>query len=659
MSVAVEKFHLRHIAWLLASLALVAAPHAQRLPWWITLFVVVMFAWRGYVAVYARGLPPKWLLLLFAAAAVGGIYLSYGRVLGRDSGIALLVVMLALKLMEMVALRDAMVLIFIAYFLVITNLLYTQTIPTAVLMLGIIWIITATMVGFQFRRRQAGSRYQLRVAGVMLLQAAPLMLVLFLLFPRVQGPLWGMPQDGVSGVTGLSDEMSPGSVSNLLASDAVAFRVTFESTLPQTQQLYWRGPVMWDFDGTTWTAPRIPYPLVRPYEPLDQAVEYTVTIEPHGKRWLFALDLPGKTPPRTAMTSDFQLLFQGPLNNRLRYDMLSHLRYRDASEPPRYELQRALRLPREPNPRARDLAREMRGRATDDRGYVNAVLAMFRNQNFYYTTTPPLLGANPVDEFLLTTRAGYCEHYASAFTVLMRAAGIPARVVTGYQGGELNTVGNYMIVRQSDAHAWTEVWFAGEGWTRVDPTAAVAPTRVQSGAAAAVPQGETLPLMMRAEFRWLHRARLTWDSLANSWNQAVLGYAIDRQRQLMQRIGFDDATWQSMVSVMVITTAGITLLLALFMLRNLRALRPDPVVAAYARFCRRLAARGLPRHPSEGPAAFGKRASAAHPELAPAIAAISGLYIELRYGSPAEQRAAADLKRAAADLKRAVADFRA
>ena len=651
MSAAAARFHLRHIAWLLASLALVAAPHAQRLPWWITLFVVIMFAWRGYVAVYGHGLPPKWLLLLFAAAAVGGIYLSYGRVFGRDSGIALLVVMLALKLMEMVALRDAMVLIFIAYFLVITNLLYSQTIPTAVLMLGIIWIITATMVGFQFRRRQAGYRYQLRIAGIMLLQAAPLMLVLFLLFPRVQGPLWGMPQDGVSGVTGLSDEMAPGSVSNLLSSDAVAFRIHFEAAPPQTQQLYWRGPVLWDFDGVTWSAPRVPYPLVRPYEPLDAAVEYTVTIEPHGKRWLFALDLPGKTPPRTAMTSDFQLLFQGPLNNRLRYDMLSHLRYRDAGEPPRYELQRALRLPRDPNPRTRELAREMRARATDDRAYVNAVLAMFRNQNYFYTTTPPLLGANPVDEFLLTTRAGYCEHYSSAFTVLMRAAGIPARVVTGYQGGELNTVGNYMIVRQSDAHAWTEVWFADEGWTRVDPTAAVAPTRVQSGAAAAVPQGESLPLMMRAEFRWLHRARLTWDSLANSWNQAVLGYAIDRQRQLMQRIGFDDATWQGMVTVMVIATSAITLVLALFMLRNLRASRRDPVVAAYARFCRRLAARGITRHPSEGPAAFGKRACAAHPELAAAISTISDLYIQLRYGTQAKAGAAADLKRAVADFR--------
>ncbi len=652
MTNAIDRFHLRHVAWLLASLALVAAPHVERLPWWITLLAAMLFVWRGYVALYGLALPRKWMLLMIAAGSLGGIYISYGRILGRDSGIAVLMVMLALKLMEMATLRDAMVLIFIAYFLVITNFLYSQTMPTAVFMLFVVWVITATMVGFQFRARQPGYPYQLRIAGGILLQSAPLMLVLFLLFPRVQGPLWGMPQDAFSGVTGLSEEMAPGSLSNLLTSDAVAFRVNFESAdTPPPQLLYWRGPVMWDFDGYTWSAPRVPYPLPRSYEPLDNPVEYTVTVEPHGKRWLFALDLPAKAPPRSTLTSDYQLLFQTTLTNRLRYDMISHLRYRDSGDAPRYELQRALRLPGTSNPYTRELARDMRSRATDDRAYINAVLGMFRNQNFSYTTTPPLLGANPVDEFLQTTRAGYCEHYASAFAVLMRAAGVPARIVTGYQGGELNTVGNYMIVRQADAHAWVEVWLAGEGWTRVDPTAAVAPTRVQSGAFAAVPQGEALPLLLRGEFRWLHRARLTWDSLANSWNQVVLGYTIERQRELMQRIGIDDATWQSMITVMFITIGAITLVLALLMLRKLHSQRPDPVAAAYARFCARLARHGMTRHPSEGPDAFRKRATAARPELAPAIGTISDLYIRLRYG---EQALAEDISA----LRRAVAAFR-
>jgi transglutaminase-like putative cysteine protease len=475
------------------------------------------------------------------------------------------------------------------------------------------------------------------------------MLVLFVLFPRMQGPLWGMPQDALASATGLSEEMSPGSVSSLLLSDAVAFRVTFESAIPPaTQQLYWRGPVMWDFDGYTWTAPRVPYPTPRPFDALDNEVAYSVTVEPHGKRWLFALDLPLRTPARASMTSDFQILFQSPLTNRLRYDMLSTLRYRDRSELPRYEMQRALRLPGDGNPRARAMAADMRKRTVDDRAYINMVLAMFRNDNFSYTTTPPLLRADPVDEFLLSTRAGYCEHYASAFTFLMRAGGVPARVVTGYQGGEFNTFSNYMIVRQADAHAWSEVWLKDSGWTRVDPTAAVSPARVQTGVAAAVPQNEQLPLMLRGEYRWLHGARLTWDLLANSWNQLVLGYTMDNQRQLMQRIGISDATWQTLVIVMMLTTGVVTLALALLLLLSFRRSRPDPVIAAYARFCRRLANRGVTRHPSEGPDAFCKRAAAIRPEIAAAIGSISRLYVHLRYGREAGSDEINELKRAVA-----------
>lgn len=646
-----EKLPPRHIGWLLLALTMVTAPHVERLPWWSTLLVVMLFAWRVYIMLNALPLPRKWLLLLIAAGAMGGIYLSYGRILGRDSGVTLLVIMLALKLLEMAALRDAMILIFIGYFLVITNFLYSQSIPVALYMLCAVWIVTATMIGFQYRIRQPGYVHQLRSAGMMLLQAAPLMLALFVLFPRVQGPIWGMPQDAYSGMTGLSDEMSPGSVSKLLLSDAIAFRVGFESRIPAINQLYWRGPVLWDFDGYTWTAPRVPYLARREYQPLGTVVEYTVTIEPHSRRWLFALDLPARVPPRSQMTSDFQLLYQTAVNNRIRYDMASYLSYRDNTEPGRLVLQRALALPPNSNLRSVGLAGKMRGEAPDERAYITAVLDMFRSQNFYYTTTPPLLGDDPVDEFLFSTRAGFCEHFASSFALLMRAAGIPARIVTGYQGGEINTVGNYLTVRQADAHAWVEVWLRDEGWVRVDPTAAVSPARVEAGVAAAVPQSEALSLL-RGEYAWLRQARMTWDSLANSWNQIVLGYTQDRQRQLMRRVGIDNATWQHLATILFLVTGAITLALAALMLHKLKTLRPDPVSAAYARFCERLARSGVARHPSEGPDAFRKRASAARPELAQAIGSISELYIRLRYGEAVH---VAD----ALQLQRAVTAFRA
>ena len=651
MTALPDRLHSRHVGWLLLALVMVVAPHVERVPWWVTLLALTLLGWRIYIMLYGLRLPRKWLLLLIAASALGGIYISYGRILGRDPGITLLLIMLALKLLEMAALRDAMILIIICYFLVITNFLYSQSIPMALYMLCAVWMITASMIGFQFRTLQPGYQHQLRSAGIMLLQSAPLMLVLFVLFPRVQGPLWGMPQDAFAGMSGLSDEMSPGSVSQLILSDAVAFRVSFETQIPPGNQLYWRGPVLWDFNGYTWSARRAPYMAQREYQSLSNPINYTVTVEPHSRRWLFALDLPARVPPRSQITNDFQLLYQTAVNNRFRYEMTSHLRYRNNSEPGSYDLRRALQLPPNTNLRSVELAVKMRKAAVDERAYISSVLEMFRNQNFFYTTAPPPLHDNPVDEFLFSTRAGFCEHYASSFAVLMRAAGIPARIVTGYQGGELNTVGNYLTVRQADAHAWVEVWLNNDGWVRVDPTAAVSPARIEAGVVAAVPASEALP-MLRGEYAWLREERLTWDSLANSWNQVVLGYTQDRQRQLMRQVGIDDATWKSLATIMVVATGVITLLLAALMLRKLRAMRPDPIAAAYARFCRRLARHGVARHPSEGPDAFCKRASIIRPELASAIGSISSLYIRLRYGNTAH---ATD----AAQLRREVANFRA
>jgi transglutaminase-like putative cysteine protease len=630
-----RRLHPANVGWLLLALALVTLPHVERLPWWITLLAATLIAWRAYITWHGLHLPPKWLLFMIAGGAVGGIYLHYARLLGRDSGVTLLVVMLALKLLEMAAQRDAMVLIFLCYFLVITNFLYSQTIPTALYLLLVVWIITATLIGFQFRQQQPGYRYQLRSAGILLLQSVPLMLVLFVLFPRIPGPLWGLPQDAISGTTGLSDEMSPGSVSKLLTSDAVALRASFRGEVPRANQLYWRGPVMWDFDGYTWTASRLGNQLQRAVERSGSAIEYTVTVEPHSRRWLFALDLPALAPLAARLTGDFQILSPTPVSRRMRYDMTSYPDWRDGSELSPYDRQRALALPPRSNARSVALAERMRKNAADDKAYVAAVLTMFREQNYSYTTTPPLLGINPVDEFLFSTQAGFCEHYASAFAVLMRAGGVPARIVTGYQGGEINYVGAYLTVRQADAHAWTEVWYRGEGWVRVDPTAAVSPNRVEAGVAAGVPQSETLPRQLRGEYEWLQRARMTFDTVTNSWNQIVLEYTQERQFQLMTRIGFDNATWQQLATVMFLFALAITLAVGLLMLRRLRVRRPDPLAAAYARFCAKLARRGLVRHPSEGPVAFARRAAAARPDLQPGIAAISELYVRLRYGAHA------------------------
>lgn len=621
----------RELAWLAAGLVLASAPHLERLPLWLAALLALLTGWRLYLAQKKRLPPAKWLLVIVALAATAGVLLQYRTLFGRDAGVALLVIMLALKLLEARSQRDGMLLGFLGCFLLLTNFLYSQTITTALYMLGCAWLLLASLISLQYTVRWPGWRQPVQRAGLLLIQALPLMLVLFLLFPRIQGPLWGLPQDAHAGLSGLSDSMSPGSLNNLILSDSVAFRAAFRDTVPEARTLYWRGPVLWDYDGRTWTAPRFVYNKEKLPES-GPALEYTVTLEPHNKRWLFALEFPGQLPPKSFATGDLQLLSATPVRTRLRYDMISHPQSGYGVDEGHQVLRRNLQLPAAANPRAAEYAQALRKQFPDDRRLISEILNRFRNENFVYTLSPPLLGEQPVDEFLFGTRSGFCEHYASAFAVLMRAAGIPARIVTGYQGGEVNPVGGYILVRQADAHAWVEVWLENSGWVRIDPTAAVAPNRVERGIASALPRSDPLPLFVRGDFEWLQQMRLTWDSVTYTWNQWVLGYTPERQRRFLSRLGFSDATWQTL-AILLLVGAGLSVLLgAALALRELRAARSDAVQAAYARFCRKLARRGLSRQPAEGPWNFAERAGQMRPDLATAIAEITGLYTALRYG---------------------------
>ena len=633
----------RHVLCLLLSLAMVAAPHTAHMPGWTIALMVMLIAWRAYIGYARLALPNRWLLLLIALAAAVGVFFSYRTLFGRDAGVVLLVVMLGLKLLETRSLRDAMLLSFLGYFLVITNFLYSQTIGTGLYMLGCTVFITATMVSLNYAQAEPSFRVQLRTAGMLLAQSVPLMLILFLLFPRVPGPLWGLPRDAFAGVSGLSDTMTPGSLSSLVLSDAVAFRVRFESQIPRAKDLYWRGPVMWDFDGRTWSVQFFVYTAPR-IEAAGDSVTYEVTLEPHNRRWLFALDLPAVAPPRSIVSTDYQLYSVQPVNNRMRYDMTSFLNARFGEVENRYSLHRALQIPSRSNPRAQELGRALRQKHADDEGIIAEMLGMFR-RNFVYTLEPPLLGEHPVDEFLFSTRSGFCEHYASAFAVVMRAAGIPTRIVTGYQGGEINALGNYLIVRQADAHAWTEVWLKGRGWVRVDPTFAVAPVRVDTGISAAVPRSDPLPLMVRADFEFLRQARLTWDYMASTWNQWVLGYTPERQRWLLANAGVDDATWEKLAVILLVLAGIIVAMLTALALRQLKTRVRDPVKIAYLRFCDKLRRKGLTRGPAEGPVDYARRVGRTRPELTPAVAAITRLYIALRYGAESSATALIELQR--------------
>ena len=415
---------------LIACILLVSAPHAEHLPLWVSALCSALLAWRVYLNHSGNPLPARWLLLGLTLFCVLAIAISFRTLFGREVGVTLLILLAALKLLELRAVRDVTVIIYLSCFIIITNFFYSQSIPTALFMLFTLLVIMATWVHMQTGTLALKPR--LRIAGVLLLQAIPLSLIIFVLFPRVQGPLWGLPQDAYAS-SGLSDTMAPGTMSKLSLSDAVAFRVTFNDKVPSRDQLYWRGPVLWDFDGTTWKRGRnatLQHPVLAD---ADMPVNYTVTLEPHNKPWLFALDMPAKLSIPADFAPDFQVLSRMPVNARTRYSATSLLSYRaNLNEPPQ-QLLRALALPRGYNPQAIRLAAEWRTRSDSGISLVRTALAYFSQNGFEYTLEPPLLGVNSVDDFLFSSRKGFCEHYAGSFVFLMRAAGIPARVVTGYR----------------------------------------------------------------------------------------------------------------------------------------------------------------------------------------------------------------------------------
>ncbi len=627
---------------LLLSILMVIAPHADHLPPWVSGLCAGLLLWRTWLTYTGKPLPKRWLLMLITVAGTAGIVLTFHTLFGREAGVTLLMMLATLKLMELRDARDAMVLVYLACFIIITNFFYSQSIPTALYLLATMMVIVTTWVHLQ--AQGIALKPRVRIAAVLLLQALPLTLILFILFPRVQGPLWGLPQDAYAS-TGLDDHMSPGSLSRLSLSEAVAFRVVYNGKPPRRDQMYWRGPVLWNFDGRAWTPGRPAYPDAPKFTELGQPIDYVVTLEPHNKHWLFALDVPDKLSITATLTDDFQLLRKDPVNARLRYAARSNLVYHANLQESARQLQRALQLPGRFDPRARQLAAEWRAGSKDDADIVRTALGYFNKQGFVYTLEAPPLGVNSIDDFLFNTKQGFCEHYASAFVFLMRAANIPARVVTGYLGGEYNDVGNYYIVRQSDAHAWAEVWLADQGWVRVDPTGAIAPDRVQRGLSAALSDKAALPFMERNPPQWMRDLRFNLDALANQWNQWVLGYDSERQFAFLTRLGMESITWQKMALNMSAGVGLVIAVFALFMLRHLYTRRPDKVQAAWLKLCRKLAGAGLPRAAHEGARDYAARVAAARPELAGTILDLAARYTALRYGTVQDKQAQSEFIR--------------
>ena len=637
----------RDMTALLVGLGLVILPHAIRAPLWLTGLTLALYAWRA-AGVRMRGLLPGTALLLgIAALSALGIWLEYRAIFGRTPGIMLLVLFSGLKLLESRNQRDAVAVVFLTWFLAITNLLYSQSIPVALGMIAAVAASIAALVGFAAPRRMPV--VNLRTAWSLLWQAVPAALVLFMLFPRVQGPLWGLPQDAYTGMTGLGESMAPGNISQLTLSDAIAFRVDFEGEMPPRRMLYWRGPVLWDFDGRTWRAGSPGLTEINPEPKGGRRVSYSVLLEPHNRNWLFALETPVTLPPRARYLDDGQIIALQPIRSRISYPMSSVLEAEATPDTNDATLRRAMRLPQGFNPRAREIAERWRAAGGNDVAMLQRGIGYFREMRIQYTTDPPLLGRDSVDEFLFETREGFCEHFASAFVFLMRAAGLPARVVTGYQGGDMNPVDGKFTVRQSDAHAWSEVHIQGRGWIRVDPTALSVPGRVDDGLARSVAANAPLPLLLRSDLQWLRRIRYNWEAVTHQWNLLVLGYNPERQREFMAWLGRDNADWLELASTLLAVLGAFVGALMLWTFA--RFARPDPVQSAWAQFCRKLGGRGLERAPHEGPQAYAERAASNFPSMSDAIQRIGALYIALRYGRGGHPGDVAQLRRMVRELQ--------
>lgn len=605
------------------TMAVLLALHAPHLPAWLTAVLALTLGLRWWQRRRHGGRVPWWLKLPPTLLLPVAVIATYGTIFGRGPGSALAVGLLVLKLLESERPRDARTGVAFACFGLMSALLFSQgLLSTCVVALGLVPAL-ATLRALEPQAPGTDWMRDMWPVARALVLALPLALAAFLFVPRLGSPLWGAPAYDQSR-TGLSDTMSPGNFTELLVDDRAAMRVSFDAAPPPPAQRYFRAYVMWRFDGRRWSYVDAPARAAAPIE-AQGSIGYGISLEPSGQRVLPTLDVPLQAPLGARLRADREVTVRHPVNDPLSYHLRSALNYRLQPELGERARRRGLLLPAGFNPRTLALGRQWRQRyGDDDAAIVQAALAMYHDDGFTYTLVPPPLGRDSVDDFLFSTRAGFCEHYASSFTVLMRAAGIPARVVTGYQGGFWNKLGDYLLVRNSDAHAWSEVWLHGRGWTRIDPTAAARPERISLGAAAAA--GDDSAWYQNG---WLQGLGNRWDIVNRWWSKGVIGFDALRQRGLLTPFGIRRADTGALGVALAIS---IGLLVALGLAATLlRRRRGDALGATMAVLLQRLARAGVARRASEGPRHFFSRAARALPHERARLRALGEAYLRLRY----------------------------
>ncbi len=632
------------LTWLLIAQLLVILPLLGHLPLWIVALWLGCAAWRIQVFRMRAVYPGTRIKLALMLGTALGVYLSRGGLIGLEAGVVLLIAAFVLKLVEMRSRRDALVVIFLGFFVLATACLFEDGMLAALYYLLPLAALLAALVGLQQSALAANPWASLRLAGVLLLQAMPMMLLLFLFFPRFE-PLWTLPGPRERGVTGLSDSMTPGDIAELGQSGELAFRVSFEGSLPEHSRLYWRALSLEHFDGRRWSQAQGAQPLAPPdWQRRGEPLAYSIVMQPSNQPWLYSLDVPEEGPGDARLMADFRLQQHRPVTRPMLYRLVS---WPDALREPEGSpgaLRRALQLPERGNPQSRAWAAELRRRYPQPETMVRALLEHFHQEPFRYTLKPPRLGRESIDEFLFASRQGFCEHFSGAMTFVLRAAGIPARVVTGYQGGEFNPAGNYLLVHQFDAHAWVEYWQPQRGWITVDPTFQVAPERIERGLQEALGEtrefleGMPLSLARYRDIGWLNQLRLSWDNLNYGWQRWVLGYRGEQQLQLLYG-WFGSTDLRLLGLAAVASVAAVLALVALWLFKPWRR-EGDAQQRSFRRFERLLASKGLQRAPGEGPRAFAERAARQLPAQAGAILAFAARFEAQRYagyqGAPGE-----------------------
>ncbi|MGR8932372.1 MAG: transglutaminase TgpA family protein [Gammaproteobacteria bacterium] len=644
-----DRFVKRRLMFLLGSVALINLPHYQHLPAALFGFFALSLSWRAACVRYRWLLPNRIQLFVLTLFAIALLISQRIGIFGREAGTAVFVVALGLKLLEIRSRRDVYLVVYLAFIAAAFQFLYEQSILMAAYILLVCTLLLATLI-----IQNAG---QLKVlaamakAAAIILQAIPLAAVVFVLFPRLEAPRWMWLKDDSKALSGLTDTLEPGSISELSLSEELVFRVRFKSDIPSPRLRYWRGPVYTHTDGVRWIMAGKTKRPANPPSFTGLSYQYTLLMEPQKENWVFPLDAPESFDSHLRRNAFNQLLTDKRRDERAEYTITSRPLYNTGaiSDDERRE---SLQLPLPASPKQAALIQSLGGFTGQHEQFIQNLLNHFRQEEFYYTLTPPLMPDNPVDTFLFETKSGFCSHYATAFVYLLRLAGIPARVVGGYQGGQINEIGGFLEVRQANAHAWAEAWLDGQGWVRFDPTAAIAPERIERGVDidAQLASGVvsfTVPVSDTTALRWLKRTRQLWQSVDYNWQRWVINYRSSSQKQLLQLLGVDNIV--ALAKYFLISILLVTVPLAWSLLRR-KASKTDKAVSYYRRYCAKLAKGGIEIRLGEGPFAFAERVKKQCPELAAKVEKITTVFIKLRYHVNPE---AADLQ----TLKSLVNDF--